>query len=169
MKRTLTLLLAVFLLLFVGCSTTKNNKTEEPTAPKEEAVNEEAANEEAVNEEAAKEEAVNEEAVNEAAAGEAAANEETVKEEAAEDEPQESDVVGIRMDMSEMTANAKGTLIPNPIGAFDEDRSIYVMPIYYIAMPKDEASAILYDMDASDEDMKKLLVLFSLVLSSSFS
>ena len=59
MKRTLTLLLAVFLLLFVGCSTTKNNKTEEPTAPKEEAVNEEAANEEAVNEEAAKEEAVN--------------------------------------------------------------------------------------------------------------
>ena len=156
MKRTLTLLLAVFLLLFVGCSTTKNNKTEEPTAPKEEAVNEEAANEEAVNEEAAKEEAVNEEAVNEAAAGEAAANEETVKEEAAEDEPQESDVVGIRMDMSEMAANAKGTLIPNPIGAFDEDRNIYVMPIYYIAMPKDEASAILYDMDASDEDMKKL-------------
>ena len=30
------------------------------------------------------------------------------------------------------------------------------MPIYYIAMPKDEASAILYDMDATDEDTKKL-------------
>lgn len=31
-----------------------------------------------------------------------------------------------------------------------------MMPIYYIAMPKDEASAILYDMDATDEDTKKL-------------
>ena len=137
MKRALPILLAVFLLLFVGCSTTKNNKTEEPTAP--------------VKEEAVKEEAVKEEAVKEEAA-----NEETVKEEVAEEEPQETDIVGIRMDLSEVAANAKGTLLPNPIGVFDDDRNIYVMPIYYIAMPKDEASAILYDMDATDEETKKL-------------
>lgn len=140
MKRTLTVLLAVFLLLFVGCSTTKNNKMAEPAAPNEEASKEE------VKEEVADEEAVKEEA----------ANEETVKEEVADEEPQESDIVGIRMDLSEVTANAKGTLLPNPIGVFDDDRNIYVMPIYYIAMPKDEASAILYDMDATDEDTKKL-------------
>ena len=60
------------------------------------------------------------------------------------------------MDLSEVAANAKGTLLPNPIGVFDDDRNIYVMPIYYIAMPKDEASAILYDMDATDEETKKL-------------
>ena len=117
MKRTLTVLLAVFLLLFVGCSTTNNNKTAEPAAP---------------NEEAAKEGEV------------------------ADGEPQESDIVGIRMDLSEVAANAKGTLLPNPIGVFDDDRNIYVMPIYYIAMPKDEASAILYDTDATDEETKKL-------------
>ena len=144
-------MLAVFLLLFVGCSTTKNTKTEEPAAPKEEAVNEEAANEEVANEETANEETANEEAVKEEAAGE-----EAVQVEAAEEEPQESDVVGIRMDLSEMAANAKGAVIPNPIGSFDEDRTIYVMPIYYIAMPKDEAAAILYDMDTTDEEMKKL-------------
>ena len=126
MKRALPILLAVFLLLFVGCSTTENNKTAEPAAS---------------NEEAAKEEA---------------ANEETVKEEVAEEEPQETDIVGIRMDLSEVAANAKGTLLPNPIGVFDDDRNIYVMPIYYIAMPKDEASAILYDTDATDEETKKL-------------
>ena len=60
MKRTLTVLLAVFLLLLVGCNTTKNDKSAEPEAP-----NEEAAKEEAPNEEAAKEQAPNEEAVNE--------------------------------------------------------------------------------------------------------
>ena len=123
-------MLAVFLLLFVGCSTTNNNKTAEPAAP---------------NEEAAKE-GVNEEV----------ANEEAVKDEVADGEPQESDIVGIRMDLSEVAANAKGTLLPNPIGVFDDDRNIYVMPIYYIAMPKDEASAILYDTDATDEETKKL-------------
>ena len=138
-------MLAVFLLLFVGCSTTENNKTAEPAAPNEEAAKEEV-NEEVANEEAVKEEAVKEEA----------ANEETVKEEVAEEEPQETDIVGIRMDLSEVAANAKGTLLPNPIGVFDDDRNIYVMPIYYIAMPKDEASAILYDMDATDEETKKL-------------
>ena len=145
MKRALPILLAVFLLLFVGCSTTENNKTAEPAAPNEEAAKEEV-NEEVANEEAVKEEAVKEEA----------ANEETVKEEVAEEEPQETDIVGIRMDLSEVAANAKGTLLPNPIGVFDDDRNIYVMPIYYIAMPKDEASAILYDMDATDEETKKL-------------
>ena len=145
MKRTLTVLLAVFLLLFVGCSTTNNNKTAEPAAPNEEAAKE------GVNEEVANEEAVNEEAANEEAA-----NEEAVKEEVADGEPQESDIVGIRMDLSEVAANAKGTLLPNPIGVFDDDRNIYVMPIYYIAMPKDEASAILYDTDATDEETKKL-------------
>lgn len=140
MKRTLTVLLTVFLLLFVGCSTTNNSKTAEPAAPNEEAVKEE------VDEEMANEEAVKEEV----------ANEETVKEEVADEEPQESDIVGIRMDLSEVAANAKGTLLPNPIGVFDDDRNIYVMPIYYIAMPKDEASAILYDTDATDEETKKL-------------
>ena len=143
-------MLAVFLLLFVGCSTTENNKTAEPAAPNEEAAKEE------VNEEVANEEAVKEEAVKEEAVKEEAANEETVKEEVAEEEPQETDIVGIRMDLSEVAANAKGTLLPNPIGVFDDDRNIYVMPIYYIAMPKDEASAILYDMDATDEETKKL-------------
>ena len=155
MKITLTVLLAVFLLLFVGCSTTENNKTAEPAAPNEEAAKEEV-NEEVANEEAVKEEAVKEEAVKEEAVKEEAANEETVKEEVAEEEPQETDIVGIRMDLSEVAANAKGTLLPNPIGVFDDDRNIYVMPIYYIAMPKDEASAILYDMDATDEETKKL-------------
>lgn len=145
MKRTLTVLLAVFLLLFVGCSTTNNNKSAEPAAPNEEAAKE-GVNEEVANEEAVKEEAANEEA----------ANEEAVKEEVADGEPQESDIVGIRMDLSEVAANAKGTLLPNPIGVFDDDRNIYVMPIYYIAMPKDEASAILYDTDATDEETKKL-------------
>ena len=145
MKRTLTVLLAVFLLLFVGCSTTNNNKTAEPAAPNEEAAKE------GVNEEVANEEAVNEEAANEEAA-----NEEAVKEEVADGEPQESDIVGIRMDLSEVAANLKGALLPNPIGVFDDDRNIYVMPIYYIAMPKDEASAILYDTDATDEETKKL-------------
>ena len=140
MKRTLTVLLTVFLLLFVGCSTTNNSKTAEPAAPNEEAAKEE------VDEEMANEEAVKEEV----------ANEETVKEEVADGEPQESDIVGIRMDLSEVAANAKGTLLPNPIGVFDDDRNIYVMPIYYIAMPKDEASAILYDTDATDEETKKL-------------
>ena len=148
-------MLAVFLLLFVGCSTTENNKTAEPAAPNEEAAKEEV-NEEVANEEAVKEEAVKEEAVKEEAVKEEAANEETVKEEVAEEEPQETDIVGIRMDLSEVAANAKGTLLPNPIGVFDDDRNIYVMPIYYIAMPKDEASAILYDMDATDEETKKL-------------
>ncbi len=150
MKRTLTVLLAVFLLLFVGCSTTKNNKTAEPAAPNEEAVKEEAAKEE-VNEEVA-----NEETASEEAASEEVTSEETVREEAAEEEPQEYDNVGIRMDLSEVAANAKGALLPYPIGLFDDDRNIYVMPIYYIAMPKEEASAILYDMDAPDEDIKKL-------------
>ena len=161
MKRTLTVLAAVILLLLVGCSTTKNTKTEETAAPKEEAVNEEVVNEEASNKEASNKEAstkeaANEEAANEVATNEEVANEETVKEEAAEDEPQETDIVGIRMDLSEVAANAKGTLLPNPIGVFDDDRNIYVMPIYYIAMPKDEASAILYDTDATDEETKKL-------------
>ncbi len=118
-------------MLLVGCSTTKDNKTAESSAPKEESVKEEAANEEA-------------------------ANEETVKGEVAEDEPQETDVVGIRMDLSEVAANAKGALLPYPIGVFDDDRNIYAMPIYYIAMPKEEASAILYDTDASAEETKKL-------------
>ena len=131
MKKTFTVLLGVFLLLLVGCSTTKDNKTAESSAPKEESVKEEAANEEA-------------------------ANEETVKGEVAEDEPQETDVVGIRMDLSEVAANAKGALLPYPIGVFDDDRNIYAMPIYYIAMPKEEASAILYDTDASAEETKKL-------------
>ena len=131
MKRTFTVLLGVFLLLLVGCSNTKDNKTAESSAPKEESVKEEAANEEA-------------------------ANEETVKGEVAEDEPQETDVVGIRMDLSEVAANAKGALLPYPIGVFDDDRNIYAMPIYYIAMPKEEASAILYDTDASAEETKKL-------------
>ena len=131
MKRTFTVLLGVFLLLLVGCSNTKDNKTAESSAPKEESVKEEAANEEA-------------------------ANEETVKGEVAEDEPQETDVVGIRMDLSEVVANAKGALLTYPIGAFDDDRNIYAMPIYYIAMPKEEASAILYDTDASAEETKKL-------------
>ena len=156
MKRTLTVLAAVILLLLVGCSTTKNTKTEETAAPKEEAVNEEVVNEEASNKEASNKEAANEEAANEVATNEEVANEETVKEEAAEDEPQETDIVGIRMDLSEVAANAKGTLLPNPIGVFDDDRNIYVMPIYYIAMPREEASAILYDFDAPDEEMKKL-------------
>ena len=118
-------------MLLVGCSTTKDNKTAESSAPKEESVKEEAANEEA-------------------------ANEETVKGEVAEDEPQETDVVGIRMDLSEVAANAKGALLPYPIGVFDDDRNIYAMPIYYIAMPKEEASAILNDTDASAEETKKL-------------
>ena len=131
MKKTFTVLLGVFLLLLVGCSTTKDNKTAESSASKEESVKEEAANEEA-------------------------ANEETVKGEVAEDEPQETDVVGIRMDLSEVAANAKGALLPYPIGVFDDDRNIYAMPIYYIAMPKEEASAILYDTDASAEETKKL-------------
>jgi outer membrane PBP1 activator LpoA protein len=78
------------------------------------------------------------------------------QEEAAEEEPQETDIVGIRMDLSEVEANTKGTLLPNPIGVFDDDRNIYVMPIYYIAMPREEASAILYDFDAPDEEMNKL-------------
>ena len=138
-------MLAVFLLLFVGCSTTNNNKSAEPAAPNEEAAKE-GVNEEVANEEAVKEEAANEEA----------AKEEAVKDEVADGEPQESDIVGIRMDLSEVAANAKGTLLPNPIGVFDDDRNIYVMPIYYIAMPKDEASAILYDTDAADEETKKL-------------
>ena len=136
MKRILAVLLAVFLLLSVGCLSTKNAKAEETAAPKEEAVKEEAANEGATNVEVA--------------------DKETAKEEAAEDEAQETDIVGIRMDLSEVEANAKGTLLPNPIGVFDDDRNIYVMPIYYIAMPKDEASAILYDTDATDEETKKL-------------
>ena len=136
MKRILAVLLAVFLLLSVGCLTTKNVKAEETAAPKEEAVKEEAANEEATNVEVA--------------------DKETAKEEAAEEEAQETDIVGIRMDLSEVEANAKGTLIPNPIGVFDDDRNIYVMPIYYIAMPREEASAILYDFDAPDEEMNKL-------------
>ena len=55
MKRTLTVLLAVFLLLLVGCNTTKNDKSAEPEAPNEEAANEEAA-EETVQKEAAEEE-----------------------------------------------------------------------------------------------------------------
>ena len=126
MKKTFTVLLGVFLLLLVGCSTTKDNKTAESSAPKEEAVKEEAV------------------------------NDETVKGEVAEDEPQETDVVGIRMDLSEVAANAKGALLPYPIGVFDDDRNIYAMPIYYIAMPKEEASAILYDTDASAEETKKL-------------
>ena len=136
MKRILAVLLAVFLLLSVGCLTTKNVKAEETAAPKEETLKEEAANEEATNVEVA--------------------DKETAKEEAAEEEAQETDIVGIRMDLSEVEANAKGTLLPNPIGVFDDDRNIYVMPIYYIAMPKEEASAILYDFDAPDEEMNKL-------------
>ena len=43
MKRTLTVLLAVFLLLLVGCNTTKNDKSAEPEVPNEEAAKEEAA------------------------------------------------------------------------------------------------------------------------------
>ena len=136
MKRILAVLLAVFLLLSVGCLSTKNAKAEETAAPKEEAVKEEAANEGATNVEVA--------------------DKETAKEEAAEEEAQETDIVGIRMDLSEVEANAKGTLLPNPIGVFDDDRNIYVMPIYYIAMPREEASAILYDFDAPDEEMNKL-------------
>ena len=165
MKRTLTVLLAVFLLLLVGCNTTKNDKSAEPEAPneeaaKEEAVKEEAAkeqapNEEAVNEDAANEDDVNEEAVNEEAANEEAA-EEMVQKEAAEEEPQEYDNVGIRMDLSEVAANLKGALLPNPIGVFDDDHNIYVMPIYYIAMPEEEAAAILYDTNAPEEEMMKL-------------
>ena len=49
MKRALPILLAVFLLLFVGCSTTNNNKSAEPAAPNEEAANE-GVNEEVANE-----------------------------------------------------------------------------------------------------------------------
>ena len=50
MKRTLTVLLAVLLLLLVGCNTTKNDKSAEPEAPNEEAANEEAAEETAMEE-----------------------------------------------------------------------------------------------------------------------
>lgn len=171
MKRTLTVLLAVFLLLLVGCATAKNDKSAEPEAPneeaaKKEAVNEEAANEEAPDEETAKEGALNEEVVNEEAVKEKAVNEETANEEAAveetaqkeaaEGELQEYDNIGIRIDLSEAAANLKGALLPNPIGAFDDDHNIYVMPIYYIAMPTEEAAAILYDTNASAEEMKKL-------------
>ena len=97
-----------------------------------------------------------EESVKEEAANEEAANEEIVNGEVAEDEPQETDIVGIRMDLSEVAANAKGALLQYPIGVFDDDRNIYAMPIYYIAMPKEEASAILNDTDASAEETKKL-------------
>ena len=84
------------------------------------------------------------------------AAEETVQKEAAEEEPQEYDNVGIRMDLSEVAANLKGALLPNPIGVFDDDHNIYVMPIYYIAMPEEEAAAILYDTNAPEEEMMKL-------------
>ena len=153
MRKTLSLLMVVILVLLAGCSgSSKDNNAAKQTPPNEEAAKDEAVTEEA----AADEEAAKEEVSEEAAVTEEAAKEETVQEEAADDDEQTSDAVGIRMDLSAVSENLKGTLIENPIGAFDDGRHIYVMPIYYIAMPKDEASELLYKSDPSDEEIKKL-------------
>ena len=158
MKKSLSLLMVVILILLAGCSgSSKDDKATKQTPANEKAAEDEAVTEEAAaDEEAAKEEVSEEAAVTEEAAKEETVQEEAAQEEAADDDMQESDVVGIRMDLSAVSENLKGTLLENPIGAFDDGRHIYVMPIYYIGMPKDEASELLYKSDPSEEETQKL-------------
>ena len=163
--KTLALLLAVFLLIFVGCSNAAKDKTAGQAAAEKEAAEEtaaeDAAKEEAPAEDAAaKEEAPAEDAAakEEAPAEDAAAQEEAATE-AAEDETatdNEYEVVGIEMDLSEMIENSKGLIVPNPIGLFDDDHDIYVMTINYVGMPKEEAAAVLYNSDSTTEELKKV-------------
>ena len=154
--RTLALLLAVFLLIFVGCSNAAKDKTVEKAADEKESVEEAAPQEEAA------EDAMAEDAAAQDAAAQDAAVEEKVAEAAAEYETASNDtneyaVVGIEMDLSDMIENSKGLVIPDPIGLFDEFHDIYVMTINYVGMPKEEAARILYNDDSSKEELQKVI------------
>ena len=77
-------------------------------------------------------------------------------EETAEDEMDELSYVGINMDMTDLIENAKGLVVPDPVGAIDDEHHFYVMPVYYIGMPKEEVNAVLYDNDASQEKKNEI-------------
>lgn len=84
------------------------------------------------------------------------AKEEADRDETSADETNVYDVVGIKMDLTELIENSKGLVTPNPIGLFDSTHNLYVMPIYYAAIPKEEAAGILYGSDSTREDLKKV-------------
>lgn len=132
--------MAVLLLLLVSCSAAKKDKTAKAVAAIDGVAKEEAKEEVAIEEKSIEEVAAEEEDQNETAA----------------DETDVYDVVGIKMDLSELIDNSKGLVMPSPIGVFDSTHDIYVMPIYYVAMPKEEAAGILYNSDSTQEELQKV-------------
>jgi thiol-disulfide isomerase/thioredoxin len=74
----------------------------------------------------------------------------------AEEETYTFEDTGIEFNSLPDLESIQGYVMPYPMGAIDPQHETYLMEFVYIAMPTDEAEAVLYGEDATDEEVAQL-------------